>query len=81
MIAFMFFLGVLFLVSVDRETVEIHKDYKLLVMHKTNPWLCCRRRTVVRDLELLIDVAIVKKGHEAYANSTLYYVIEFRYAE
>jgi hypothetical protein len=62
---FMGTVGVLFLVSVDRETVEIHKEHKLLVLGKMNPWLCCRKKTVVRDLELLTDMGLVKRGHES----------------
>jgi hypothetical protein len=59
----MLVLGVLFLIMVDRETVEIHKDYKLMVLTKFNPWFCCRKKTHVRDLEKLVDIAVVKRGH------------------
>ena len=62
---FMMMVGILFLVNVDRETVEIHKEYKLLVLGKMNPWLCCRKKTVVRDLELLTDIGLVRRGHDA----------------
>lgn len=80
MIFFVILMGVLFLVNVDRETVEIHKEYKLLVMNKSNPWLCCRKRSLVRDLECLTDVGVVKRGHaSSKGNSTVYYAIEFRY--
>lgn len=79
MIFCMILLGVLFLINVDRETVEIHKDYKLLVLNKINPWLCCKKRSVVRDLEFLTEVGVVKRGHESSHNSSTYYAIEFRY--
>lgn len=75
----MVILGFLFLINVDRETVEIHKEYKLLVLNKMNPWLCCRKVSKVRNLELLTDVGILKRGHESNQNSTVYYAIEFRY--
>lgn len=81
MIFFMVFIGTLFLINVDSETVEIHKEHKLLILGKMNPWLCCRRKTTVRDLELLTDVGLVKRGHDATQNNTIYYAIEFRYGE
>jgi hypothetical protein len=75
------FVGVLFLITVDKESVEIQKNKKILVKHYTNPWLCCKRKTNVRNLELLADINIVKKGHETYSTSTIYYTVEFRYNE
>ena len=44
MISFMMMIGIVFLVNADRESVEIHKEYKLLVVNNVNPWLCCRKK-------------------------------------
>jgi hypothetical protein len=74
-------MGISFLIFVDRETVEIHREYSLLVLGKMNPWLCCRKKSKIRDLEKLVDIQIVKRGHQSYQNSTVYYALEFIYDE
>ena len=56
LIMLMMIMGTSFLVFVDRETVEIHKEYSLLVLGKMNPWLCCRKKSMIRDLEKLVDI-------------------------
>ena len=77
-IAVMALLGMLFIGCVDREIISIHHDRMVI---QRNNWLLCRRRTFVHDLSHLGDVVILKRGHESYSNSTVHYVLEFRYMD
>jgi len=44
-IMIMWAMGIVFLVSVDYTTVEIHKEHKIMILANTNPWLFCRRKS------------------------------------
>ena len=56
---------------------EIHKTYQILLIEKMNPFLLCRKITIIKDLELLNDVRIAKKGHK----QAEYYTIQFLFKD
>lgn len=74
-------LGCLFLISTDRLKIELHKEHRLLVMEKFNPFLCCRKLTIVKDLDKLEKINIIKEGHQAYQSSTIFYALEFEFQD
>lgn len=43
---------------------EIHKTHRILLIEKMNPFLFFRKITIVKDLELLEDIRIAKKGNK-----------------
>ncbi|CAD8146689.1 unnamed protein product [Paramecium octaurelia] len=66
-------LGIVFLTSVDRMKYEVHKTHQILLIERMNPFLFCRKITIIKDLEQLEDIRITKKGHK----SVEYYTIQF----
>lgn len=46
-----FSLGIVFLTTVDRMKYEIHKTHQILLIERMNPFLFCRKITIIKDLE------------------------------
>ncbi|KAM3145585.1 hypothetical protein pb186bvf_002359 [Paramecium bursaria] len=70
-------LGCLFIIQTERVSIEIHKSHKILIINRMQPFLFLKNDTIVKDLEQLEIIRVVKKGHQAYQNSTIYFTIEF----